>query len=217
LAMLTGRYPLVREAKAEQMQGDEIAVATSEMLFPIALTSAISTDSAIVGDRIEAVITHDVPLKTSFASYLPAGTIVTGEIASAKNYVSNNYLGKDAFTLNFFEMTTPDGKKIPIDAHVYGGANTWRQINIKPLFAECCKPGTSIVDSNLVTIHIKAAKGNIVGAWKGMSVDESLNPDDRFPRLVFKRTFNPQTVPAGEPMLMQLSSTTVIAVTGRTI
>ncbi len=215
LAMLTGKYPLATIPVTGQLAGDEVVVAPSASLFPISLITPISTDTSAIGDHIEAVISHDVPLRTSYASYLPAGTIVSGEIAAAN--LPNHYLGKNAFTINFYSMTTPDGKKIPIDAHVYGGANTWRQINIKPLFAECCKPGTTIKDSTFVTIHVNVAKGHIVGAWKGANVDESLNPDNRLPKLVFKRTFNPTLVPAGEEMMLQLSATTVIAVTGRTM
>ncbi len=100
LAMLTGKYPLATVPLSGQLAGDEVVVAPSASLFPISLITPISSDTSAIGDRIEAVISHDVPLRTSYASYLPAGTIVYGEIAAAN--LPNHYLGKDAFTINFF-------------------------------------------------------------------------------------------------------------------
>lgn len=217
LTLLTGKYPVTQVAASSNLLRDEIAVATSEMLFPIKLITPISTSSSKVGDQVQAFISHDVPLRTSFASYLPAGTLVMGEIVDAREYTSNNFCGKDGFSVNFHEMRTPDGKRLPIEAHVYGGVNSWRQINIKPLFANCCKNGSTINNLSLVTVRVVPTKGHIVGAWKGASVDEQLNPDNRFPRLVFNRRPLAFVVPAGEPMLLQLSATTVIAVSGKTI
>ncbi|MBI5174011.1 MAG: hypothetical protein HY986_14105 [Candidatus Melainabacteria bacterium] len=217
LSLLTGKYPLKQVRMQNTLLRDEIAVATSEMLFPIALTTPISTSTAVVGDQVEAVITHDVPMRTSFASYMPAGTRIFGEIVDAKEYTSNNFCGKDGFSVNFHEMRTPDGKRIPIEAHVYGGVNSWRQINIKPVFANCCEQGTTLKSDSLVTVRVTPAKGHIVGAWKGASVDDQLTPDNHFPRLIFRREPIAITVPVGEPMLMQLSATTVIAVSGRTL
>jgi hypothetical protein len=235
ISMLTGKYETKKVAFGE-MTRDEIAVAPSEMLFPIELVTPISTNTTQLGDRIEAVISHDVPLQTSYAGYLPAGTRVFGAVESALPYVPNNYAGRDAFTVNFYEFRTADGKRIPIDAHIYGSINNSRMVNIKPLFAQCCDNGTTIKDLSFIKVHVKAAKGNIVGSWKGVSIEGPLGEtksmqkltgqfDGRLsapgleysmPRLVLDRHEN-VLLPAGEPMLLQLSATTTIAVAGRSL
>jgi hypothetical protein len=235
ISMLTGKYPTKKVAFGG-MTRDEIAVAPSAMLFPIELVTPISTDTTQLGDRIEAVISKDVPLETSYAGYLPAGTQVFGAVESALPYVPNHYAGRDAFTVNFYEFRTPDGKRIPIDAHIYGSVNNSRMVNIKPLFAQCCGNGTTVKDLSLINVHVKPAKGNIVGSWKGLSIEGPLGEtksmqkltgefdghlrapglEYSMPRLVFDRQED-LVLPAGEPMLLQLSATTTIAVAGRSL
>jgi len=235
LAMLTGKFPAKKIASATMLR-DEIAVAPAEMLFPIELVTPISTDTANVGDRIEAVISHDVPLLPSYSTYLPAGTLVIGSIEDALPYVPNHYAGKDAFTVNFFESRTPDGKRVPIDGHVYGSINSARRVSIKPLFAECCGNGATRQDNlALVRVHVTPAKGNIVGSWKGTAIEGPLGDTKSLrqlkglgldghttaqglelgmPRLTFNRHLGPMVLPAGQPMLLQLSATTTIALSG---
>lgn len=214
LAMLTGNYP-VKTLATGIMTRDEIAVLSTEVLLPIDLVTPISTNTARLGDRIEAVLSHDVPLRTSYASYLPAGTMVIGQVEDASPFIANNYAGKDAFTVNFYELRTPDGKRVPIDAHIYGTINSWRQISIKPVSAQCCDNGTTVKDMNLVRVQVNPSKGNIVGSWKGAPMDTPAWGDNKYPRLVFKRHPGTLIAPAGEPMLLQFSATTVIAVAGR--
>ncbi len=214
LVMLTGRYP-VKAVALGVMNRDDIAVLTTGAMLPIDLVTPISSATARVGDRIEAVVSHDVPLRTSFATYLPAGTVVIGQVENALDYLPTKFAGKDAFTVNFFEMRTPDGKRIPIDAHVYGAINSWRQIAIKPVAAQCCGNGNTIKDMNLVGVKVVPCKGYIVGSWKGVPMETPSWDDNLYPRLVFKRQTTPIVVPAGEQMMLQFSATTVIAVAGR--
>jgi hypothetical protein len=217
--MLTGKYPEAIVVDAG-LKRDEIAVAPEEMLFAIQLVTPISTRTAKLGDAIEAVLSTDVPLRTSFATYLPAGTAVLGEIVSAHKFTPNDYAGKNAFTVQFYEFRTPDGKKIPIDGHIMGGLNTWRMIHTQPTTAESVPNGTTIKNDSLVTMHVNPAKGYIVGSWKGRFSDESAENEmirRGMPRTIFQRRSTETFVSAGEPMLMQLAATTSIAISGKSL
>lgn len=214
IAMLTGRFE-VKQASAKTLGNDEVAVAPAEMLMPIELATPISTEASALGDRVEAVITHDVPLKPTFDSYIPAGSLVYGEIVHADQFVPNHFAGKDGFSVEFYEIRLPDGKKIPITAHVLGGLNAWKLIQTKPTSAEHVQAtSVAVQDNRIVTVDLNAKKGVITGGWKGTPVDEASQAS--FRRLVFKR--NPGVVvPAGEPMLMQLSGTTTVAISTQTM
>jgi hypothetical protein len=236
VSMLTGKYPEKKLALGS-MKRDEIAVAPAESIFPIKLLTPISTETAEIGDRIEAVISHDVPLQTSFASYLPAGTAVYGVVESALPYVPNHYDGRDAFTVNFYEFRTPDGQRIPIDAHMYGSTNAPRMVNLKPMTAQCCGNGSTVKELSLINVHVAAVKGNVVGSWKGESIEGPLGETKSMvklngeydghlraagleygmPRVIFDRRQANFVLPAGAPMLLQLSATTTIAVAGKTL
>lgn len=237
LAMLTGNFPAKKKIALGNMTRDEIAVAPAEMLFPAELTTPISVNDAQIGDRIEAVISTDVPMRPSFATYLPAGTLVFGRIESACPYVPNKFAGKDAFTVNFYEFKTPDGQIVPINAHLYGSKNDVRMVHIKPQLAECCGNGTTLKNESLIKVHVWPTVGNIVGSWKGASIEGPLGPtlamqkingefDGRLsapgleygmPRAIFDRRQASLVIPAGAPVLLQLSATTTIAVAGRSL
>ncbi len=214
VAMLTGKFA-TPVASTKALGNDEVAVAPSEMLMPIELATPISTEASILGDRVEAVITHDVPLKPTFDTYIPAGSLVYGEIVDADQFLPNHYAGKDGFTVEFYEIRTPDGKKIPITAHILGGLNAWKLIHTKPTTAEHVQPvSVAVQDNRIVTVDLSAKRGVITGGWKGTPVDEATQSS--FRRACFKR-FPGVVIPSGEPMLMQLSGTTTIAVSQQTM
>lgn len=214
VAMLTGNFP-VTTAQAKTLGNDDVAVAPAEMLMPIELATPISTIESALGDRVEAVITHDVPLKPTFDSYIPAGSLVYGEIVDADQFVPNHYCGKDGISVEFNEIRLPDGKRIPITAHILGGMNAWRLIHTKPTTAEHVQPvSVAVQDNRIVTVDLSAKRGVITGGWKGVPVDEATQSS--FRRACFKR-FPGLVIPSGEPMLMQLSGTTTVAVSTQTM
>jgi len=212
--MLTGRFATTT-VEAKTLGNDEVAVAPAEMLMPIELATPISTVESLLGDRVEAVITHDVPLKPTFDSYIPAGSLVYGEIVDAAQFVPNHYCGKDGFTVEFNEIRMPDGKRIPITAHILGGLNAWKLIHLKPTTAEHVQAtSVAVQDNRIVTVDLNPKKGVITGGWKGTPVDEATQSS--FRRACFKR-FPGVVIPSGEPMLMQLSGTTTVAISTQTM
>jgi hypothetical protein len=213
IAMLTGRYP-GRVALGSVMVRDEIAVLNSETMLPLKLLTPISAGTSAVGDSVQAVVSTDVPLRPFFKSYLPAGTLAIGEIVSAEKYTRNNYAGKDAFTVNFYKLQTPDGKEVPIEAHILGGLNKWTMIHARPVSAVSCLDGphNAVGMYPDAEAHLAPSKGYIVGAWKGATFDEF--SEDNYPRMIFTR--HPAlTISAGEPLLLRFVASTALALAGK--
>lgn len=214
LSMLTGKYP-------QQAQGayrDEVAYAPAGMFLPIKMVSCINSETALPGDRIEAVISTDVPLRTDYhgseiGAYLPAGSVVVGEMIDA----TNSFLGKRALGVRFNEIRTPDGEAIPINAHVLGGIGTWVHLNTDPQVAECGGTASVLRDELSKGLQEKTlarvipSKGQICGGWRGYPQEAGLGIP--YMKLVFKRKTG-ITVPSGEPMVMQLTAPTTIALCG---
>lgn len=210
IAMLTGRYPHVATAGPAR---DDIAIAPPGMLFPVKLASSMCTNLLKIGDSIEAVVSNDVPFEPWYTSYLPAGTIALGKIVSAHQYTPNDFAGKGALTIDFYEFRTPDSRKIPIEGHILGGVDSFRMINALPTTAMCTDNSTAGEFGNLTKVHVIPSKGYIVGGWKAESLDN--NSVVQYPRLIFSGRRMLTSVNAGEPMLLQLSATTAVALAGR--
>ena len=208
LAMLTGQFP-ERKAEATLVTAkDRVAVATTDMLFPMALATPLVADAARIGDNIEAVITQDVPLGPDWETYIPKGTIARGSIRDAHDFTFTDF-PKNGRTISFYELRTPDGKSIPIDGHVYGGLNNWRQITSQPVKAECCGNVLKVSDTGL-QFKVRPAKGVIVGAWKGQPMGRPLDIASRF----LYRAGSGLDIAQGETMMLQLNATSAIAVAG---
>ena len=212
-AMLTGKFVQKTTVSSLTINKD-VAVAPRGMALPVQLANTLATAVAQPGDSVQAVLSTDVPLGPNFTSYIPAGTVALGEVESATPYSVNHLAGKRAVTLTFFALKTPDGKEIPITGHIQGGVNSWRYVSIKPLSPVCCGEKGKTVEArdeygNLKTVLLTASKGEIGGAWKGLPQDQETK--EGFRRLLLSKN-NPLVIPAGEPMFLQLSATSSIAV-----
>lgn len=212
ISMLTGKFPVKDEGGFRTR--DEIAVLTPSTMIPLKLVSPISAFTASVGDKVEAVVSTNVPMGPSYTSYLPAGTVAMGEIIPAAQYTRGNYAGKESFTVQFYNLRTIDGKDIPIDGHILGALDQTRTIEIKPVTAASCLDGPphAIHAFPETEHHLVPTKGYVVGAWKGTPIDELFV--DNYPRAVFSRDLDVQ-LSAGEPLLLRLTSNTAIALAGQ--
>jgi hypothetical protein len=204
LAMLTGKFPQIAVAP----RSETVAFARSGMFLPVKLSTPINSECSQIGDKVEAVLTKDIPLATSYLStqyeaYLPAGTVAQGQLIDA----SNGYLGRNAFSVRFDQLRTPDGEVVPINGHIFGGVGTWVAFN--PETNTQVEYGT--IGGRIPTPQngLLPAKGSICGGWRGNAVGAS--PDIPFQKLAFKRKTG-VAAPCGEPMLLQLSTPTVISV-----
>lgn len=209
VAMLTGQFEH-KAVVSKAYSGEEVAVAPREMLFPITLVTPVITETAMLGDLVEGVISHDVPLPPHFNTFIPAGSRVFGELIDANLHVPNKLAGADGLSIEFNEIKLPDGKKIPISAHVFGGVDEWHIVKTKPTTAEHMNNSTTVQDNAaLVTLNQKPMNGVVTGGWRSI-------PDDRETQSSFRRLVMHRrpcyTIPCGEPMLLQLSGTTAISV-----
>jgi hypothetical protein len=203
LAMLTGNFPaVVAETKSQT-----IAYAPAGMFLPVKLTTPIASNTCQLGDSIQAVLSTDVPLKTSaegtmYEAYLPAGSLLVGHVVDA----STPYFGRDALSVKFHEIRTPDGEIIPINAHILGGENAWSMVHALPQTASCAVE-TAFRPSGAA--KLVAAKGSICGGWVGNEISAGLGvPYDKF--VLTSRAYT--SAPAGEEMLVQLTAPSEIAV-----
>jgi hypothetical protein len=180
-----------------------------------------------------------VPVGPSFKTYLPKGTLILGRLELAKDFMPNHYGGRGALTPRFHTIRTMDGKDIPIDGHIMGDLNQFKAITTVPTKAICCEavaPSITTVKNgnNFVTFETKPdlpTIGLLEGAWrrnpdfyinwKGfpnhyMDVGYTGLPSYRSNNLSYNGLIIPKNtsrvVPGGAPMLLELATTTSLAV-----
>lgn len=202
LSMLTGAYKTVAVAPRQET----IAYAPAGMFLPVKMVTPIDSETSQIGDRVEAIISTDIPLRTSqaatqFEAYLPAGSVAIGQLQDS----SNSYLGKNALGMRFDHLRLPDGQVLPISGHILGGVGTWVHFTTSPQVAEY---GTIAGTIPTPKAGLLASKGDICGGWRGYTIGAGL--DIPFQKMVMKRRTG-VAVPAGEPMMLQLSAPTAVA------
>lgn len=209
LSMLTGNYN--NNLDVQRVTRNDVAVLTQDTLLPIDLVTPVSSELSHCGDLVQAVVSHDVPLRPSYDGYIPAGTLAIGKIMDAGIYDQSSYARKRGMTISFFMLRTPDGKTLPIDGHVLGSINSFKVINILPQTAQCC--GNSLVSENdkIVRIRVNPSKGYIVGSWKSASLDPAIL--DQQSRFLFDRKGGMELL-QGQSLMLQPSATTAIAIAG---
>ncbi len=222
LSMLTGKFATTSSKHLYQTRED-IAVAPRGMVLPVELNAALNASTAVLGNKIEAVVRTDVPFGPDFTTYLPAGTRAMGELVYADRFVPNHYGGKRALTPWFYSLRTPDGKEIPIAAFLIGDVNAWKNVETKPTTAIWPEKTAAVVlqAENLPT---EPCVGEIEGAWRGdeSSLGNSLGfagePGYKTSNLQYNGLIIPKhsvSIPAGTQMMLQLAKSTSISVNSR--
>ncbi|HEY9776945.1 MAG TPA: hypothetical protein V6C81_24485 [Planktothrix sp.] len=90
--------------------------APSGLTIPIDLQTAISTQVAKEGDYIQAKVNENVPLNG--VSYIPAGTVVSGEISESE--AGRRLSRSGSLNIEFNQMRLPNGQIIEISGHLVG-------------------------------------------------------------------------------------------------
>jgi hypothetical protein len=198
LSQLTGNYKPIAQGPRENI----VAYLPAGDFLPIKLVTPIDSEVSRIGDSVQAVLTTDVPLRTSqsatqYEAYLPAGTAVIGRLVDG----SNAYSGKNAFSMRFSEFRTPDGSVIPVSAHIFGGIGSWVAWNTNPVTVESASTPKAMSG-------ILASKGTICGGWRGDAIGAGL--DVPYQKLIMTRRTG-VAIPAGEPMMLQMSAPSAIA------
>jgi hypothetical protein len=221
LEMLTGKF--AEKSKTAGGTRGDIAIAPYGMTFPVVLATPLCAATAKFGDPVEAVIRTDVPFEPAFTTYLPAGTKALGELVYARNYVPNNYGGRNALTPWFHSLRTPDGKDIPIDAYIIGDINLWKNIKTEPVQAICSESTPGFVETmREENLPDHAVAGEVVGGWRGapLGAKNSLGfvgePGYRPSNIQYNGLIVPRhslaTIPAGAKMLLELAGTVTMSV-----
>jgi type IV secretory pathway VirB10-like protein len=95
------------------------------LVIPIDLRTAISTQVAKEGDFIEASVNTNVPLNGT--SYLPAGTVISGQITEAK--AGRRLSRSGSLSIEFNNLRLPSGASFPIRAHLLGSIGRYKDVN----------------------------------------------------------------------------------------
>ncbi len=157
---------------------------------------------------IEATVSQPIPL-TGYGS-IPAGTVISGEVASAE---SGRRLSRSgALTVNFTSLRLPSGPTIPITAHLEGGAGKYHQNKQGEFRGEGgkAKIGQTLIRGG-VGAGLGAALGTGVGAiaggghgagmgaWSGAAIGGGIGVAD-----MLLRKGRDVLIPAGTAMNIQL-------------
>lgn len=202
LSMLTGNYKVANTPREET-----IAYVPAGTFMPVKLATPIDSELSRVGDKVQAILTQDIPVQTSqsatqFEAYLPAGTAAVGTITDASNSYTRN-----GMSIRFDELRLPDGEVVPINGHIFGGPGTWAAFNPNPVSQVeygfiGANPQLSPAASRI------ASKGAICGGWRGYPVGAGLDIPYKKLTMVKKTGV---VIPAGEAMMLQLGAPTAIA------
>ncbi|HEY9678987.1 MAG TPA: hypothetical protein V6C76_13340 [Drouetiella sp.] len=103
----SGSYPYYRQG--------HVAYIPAGMMMPVKVETAISSDSARVGDKVEASLAQAINLGDS---EIPAGSMLIGQVTSAVPGGRMSHSGN--LGLKFNKLRTPDGAETPITAHIVG-------------------------------------------------------------------------------------------------
>ncbi len=95
------------------------------LVIPIDLRTSISTQVAKDGDFIEATVSNNVPLNGT--GYLPAGTVVSGQITEAK--AGRRLSRSGSLSIEFNSLRLPSGANFPISAHLIGSIGRYKDVN----------------------------------------------------------------------------------------
>ena len=102
-----------------------VQYAQAGTVIPCQLRTSISTQVAKDGDYIEATTSQPIPL--GGYSSIPAGSVVSGQVANAE---SGRRLSRSgALSIAFNQLRLPNGVTVPITAHLSGGAGKYKENN----------------------------------------------------------------------------------------
>lgn len=93
-----------------------VATAPEGFIIPCVLNTAIATSVAHAGDYVQAVLQKNIAL--SGGAYIPAGTVINGEVSQASG---GRYFSRSgSLSLVFNQMRFPNGAVVGMSAHTVG-------------------------------------------------------------------------------------------------
>lgn len=102
-----------------------ITVVPQGLIIPIDLRTAISTQVAKEGDFIEATVNQNVPLNGT--GYLPAGSVISGQVTEAK--AGRRLSRSGSLSIAFNNLRLPSGASFPMSAQLVGTIGRYKDVN----------------------------------------------------------------------------------------
>jgi hypothetical protein len=141
----TGSYPFYQQGR--------VVYVPAGMTLPVQLSTALTSESAHVGDPVQAKLASDIQLGDAT---IPAGSTLMGSVTQTK---AGERMGKSGtLGLKFNTLRTLSGQDVPISAHIVGGIGKFEKL----------ADGTDIVKGETTKTKIQqAAIRGAVGAGGG--------------------------------------------------
>lgn len=186
-----------------------VATAPAGLTINVTLQTAISTQVAKEGDFVQAQISQNVAL--SGLSYIPQGSIITGQISEAQAGRMMNRSG--SLGVQFNKLQLPDGESVAIQAHVLGDIGKYQQKSDGEYHGEGwgAKLGNFALRSAIGAgggAALGTAMGAITGggigtgAWAGTAIGGGIGALDS----IFLRRGKNVLIQSGTPMQIQLDA-----------
>jgi hypothetical protein len=190
-----------------QMLHPRVATAQAGLTIPVTLQTAISTQVAKQGDFVQAQISQNVPL--SGLSYIPSGSVITGQISEAQAGRMMNRSG--SLGVEFNKLQLPDGESVPIQAHVVGDIGKYAQKNGEyhgegwgtKIGQFALRSAIGAGSGAALGTALGAITGRVgTGAWAGTAIGGGLGVVDD----LFLRRGKNVLIQSGTPMQIQLDA-----------
>jgi hypothetical protein len=210
----TGSYPYYQQGR--------IVHIPAGLTIPVQLSTAISSDAAKAGDRIEARVAQDVQLGDTS---IPAGTVAVGTVTES---ASGGRLGKSGMLgLKFNSLRTPNGQEIPITAHIVGGIGKYQEIGQSDIVkgeSTATKAKQAAIrgaigagGGALVGTAIGAIAGGGRGAGRGAIFGTAIGAGVGVAQSLLLRKGSEVKVASGETLQLQLDAPASLAVSGNAL
>lgn len=147
-----GSYPYYQQGR--------VVYVPAGLTIPVTLSTALSSETARAGDRIEARVAQEVALGDTS---IPAGSVVLGRITESeqgRNMGRSGMLG-----MKFETLRTPSGQEVPITAHIVGGIGKYSEIGQTDIVKG--ESTSSKVKQALIRGAVGAGGGALVGTAIG--------------------------------------------------
>lgn len=186
------------------------------MVFPIKLTTSISSSMANAGDTVQAQLSQDVTLSDAV---IPAGSIIFGKITESKAGSRGAHTGE--LQIKFERLRTPDGSESPIVAHLIGGisqlhttdGSTFKGENSDTKLKSAAVSGAIGAGTGaLAGLTIGAIAGHGNGAGKGVLAGTAIGAGLGVAESLLLRKGHDVVLESGKEMQLQLDSPATIAV-----
>ena len=187
------------------------------LVIPIDLRTAISTQVAKEGDFIEATVSQNIPLNGT--GYLPAGSVISGEVTEAK--AGRRLSRSGSLSIAFNNLRLPSGASFPMRAHLVGSIGRYEDVNgvergegWKAKLGQFALRGVggaglgAALGTGLGAI-VGGGSGAGTGAWAGAAFGGGLGAMD-----MLLRKGRDVIIPSGTEMKLQMDQPLVLPMSG---